>query len=433
MRRRTHEEFWPDAFGTWKLNAWSVGGNKPIVVHILEIRRLKRRFFTNVRRHARSAILVGMLAPTVLTLVGCGDSGSGSEDSSQLTPPVIPTLATETMSGAADLSLDDSEPTSLPTPTIVADPAIAKAIDNLLEGQRGVYGIVLTRPDGSIAYQDNADTPFVAASLYKLILLANIYEKREAGELTFDQKVELLPEYFPEPDDFADSVYNQGAAGSTSTIEELVFQAGAFSSNVAAKALLSLTSYSSLDKTTVELGLADTYLFIDPNTLPDWKGDRPASAVPHVDEALQFVETEAEDGPLNITTPRDMYRYFQMILDGEVINPDVSNEILDILKQQMVDDRFPYLLPHPAEMAHKTGNLEHVVHDVGIIWTPEGPVILAAMIEDPPDDDRATQIIQRLALIAYGEREIPPFTKQAVETMSPADQSPNDGEATSDD
>ena len=77
------------------------------------------------------------------------------------------------------------------------------------------------------------------------------------------------------------------------------------------------------------------------------------------------------------------------------------------MRDQAVDDRFPCLLPLGVEMAHKTGNLDHVVHDVGIIWRPEGPVLLIAMIEDPPDDAEATLVIQRLAAIAYGVDPVP--------------------------
>jgi hypothetical protein len=194
-----------------------------------------------------------------------------------------------------------------------------------------------------------------------------------------------------------------------------------------------LTSTSSLDETTIELGLVDTYLFIDPSTLPAWDGTPASRSVADLEEGLAFIAHEAESGPLNITTPHDMYRYFQLLLDGEVINPNVSSEIMDILKQQMVDDRFPYLLPKPTDMAHKTGNLDHVVHDVGIIWTPDGPVILAAMIQDPPNDDRATQIIQRLALIAYGDFNVPPFAETAIATESPTNQSQNDEESDAED
>jgi beta-lactamase class A len=384
---------------------------------------------TNIQYPVKRAVLTGVLVVLIVLLSGCGDTGGGTDDASQGSVTPADTVAPN---DAAAIVPTPSGPTPRPSPTIERDPQdpqIARAVEELLSGQQGVVGIVLTRPDGTIAYQQNADTPFVAASLYKLVLLADIFKKRENRELTFDQDLELLPEYFPEEGDYADSVYDQRSVGSLVPVEDLVFHTGAFSSNVAAKALLSLTSTSSLDETTIELGLVDSYLFIDPTTLPAWEGTPTTRSVADLEEALAFVAHEAESGLLNITTPHDMYRYFQLLLDGEVINPEVSTEIVEILKQQMVDDRFPYLLPKPTDMAHKTGNLDHVVHDVGIIWTPDGPVILAAMIEDPPNDDRATQIIQRLALIAYGDYDVPPFAETAVETEPPTRQSRDNDEA----
>jgi beta-lactamase class A len=92
----------------------------------------------------------------------------------------------------------------------------------------------------------------------------------------------------------------------------------------------------------------------------------------------------------------------------------VSAAILDILKQQAVDDRFPCLLPFETEMAHKTGNLDHVVHDAGIIWTPDGPVILVAMVENAEDDAIASQVIQQLALIAYHDLDEPALANEVT-------------------
>jgi beta-lactamase class A len=278
------------------------------------------------------------------------------------------------------------------------------------------------QPDGSIEYQRNADVPFVAASLYKLILLVNIYEKREAGKISFDQELELLPEYFPDPDDFADGYYDRDLSGTLASIDELMYATATFSSNVAAHALLSLTDPASLDLTTIELGLEQTFLFIDVSTIVPWQ-TTPESSTADLAAAEAFIQATTDGELINVTTPRDMARFFQLLLDGNVVNARVSADLLATLKQQMVDDRFPYLLPYPTDMAHKTGNLDHVVHDVGVIWTPQGPVILAAMVENPPDDDRATQIVQRLALIAYGEYDVPPFTDVAVpEASEPADE-----------
>jgi beta-lactamase class A len=371
------------------------------------------------------------LIALTLLMTACGGSGNGAPKPTATpttTPtPVVPPNPPATATSAAPPT---AAVTSTPVPTVSVDPKLPLAIAKLLKNQDGVFGILLMHPNGAVEYQLNADTPFIAASLYKLVLLANIFEKREHGELSFDQDVELLPEYFPEPGDFVDSFYDRTTVGSTPSIDDLVFATASYSSNVAAKALLSLTDTASLDRTTLALGLEDTYLFIDPSAVTDWVSATATATSSNVGEAVAFVDRLAKEGPVNITTPRDMCRYFQLLLDGKVIDPAVSAEILALLKKQAIDTAFPKFLPG-VEMAHKTGNLDHVVHDVGIIWTPTGPVILAAMIEDPPNDDHATQIIQRLALIAYGTYDVPPFTAHAVDETSPVPDSP-DGSAPSD-
>lgn len=376
---------------------------------------------------------IGVILASILVTTGCGGSAHRPKEpvivATQQTPVTPrPTANTAVIPTAAPTDAPSPTPKP-PNPSSTAKPGdqIATAINTLIDGEAGVYGIILMQPDGTVDYEQNVDTPFIAASLYKLVLLPNIYEKREKGEITFDDELELLPEYFPDVNDSADGYFDWRATGSSVTIDELMFAAGAFSSNVAAKALLSITTTGSLDATSIELGLQDTYLFIDPASLTSWPPSPTASApAADIDEAATFVRDSAADGLVNITTPRDMAHFFQLLLAGEIVSPKVSQELLAILKQQMVDYMFPYLLPYPTDMAHKTGNLDHVVHDVGVIWTPDGPVILVAMIEDPPDDDRAIQIIQRLAVIAYGIYDVPAFTEQAVMEEATVDDATSD-------
>ncbi len=114
-----------------------------------------------------------------------------------------------------------------------------------------------------------------------------------------------------------------------------------------------------------------------------------------------------------MTTPQDVAAFFALLLEGGVVDRHRSKQMLRLLAQQTINDRFPALLPAATEVAHKTGNLPGVVHDAGVIFAPAGPVVLVALTEDVPDEARATEILQRLALVVYrhhgGPACSPPF------------------------
>lgn len=283
-----------------------------------------------------------------------------------------------------------------------ASVALAGEIPSLLSNDPGVYGVVVVDPSGVIAYEHNADVPFISASLYKLPLMAQIYAMIDAGLVSLDQEIVLDPSFFPGWDEGGDSYYAFDFMGMSTTVEEALFAAGAYSSNVGALALASLTSWADIDAMAKSLGMSSTYLVVYPTGLAAWPpalgtSDDAASMA----QAVAFVESQAIDGPVMMTTPRDIATFFLRLLANNVVSPEASAGITDILAQQMVDDRFPQLLPSGTEMVHKTGNLEHVVHDAGTIYTGSGPVILAALSEDSFDDSVATWIIQELALTTY--------------------------------
>jgi beta-lactamase class A len=353
-----------------------------------------------------STIFAAMLVVTALA-VACGG------ESQKPTPtPIAPTVTTNVI-----------PPTSVvasPSPaTAQASISVAATIDHLLRDEDGIYGVVLMKPDGAVIYSRNANTPFIAASLYKLVLMAEIYQQREDGELAMDQTIVISDEFFPPEEEGIDTYFDVSLIGTEVTVEEALFATGAYSSNVAARALLTLTNQASLERAAHDLGLTDTHLFVDPGTMDDWPPmPSPDTSEAQTEEAIQFVTSSAVDGPVNLTTPHDMSLFFTKLIAGKIVNSHVSHEILDTLGHQTVDDRFPTFLPAGTRLVHKTGNLDHVVHDVGIIYCPNGPIILAAMAEGTSDDDEATVVIQRLAMIAYGANEAPIVAASPVGGMT---------------
>ncbi len=350
------------------------------------------------RSSSSTLLVVGLIA---VVLVGAHWIPAPSIQSASTSSPGSSVQAVDAAGRSQSAQAD-----ATPNPVAQLADEQANAIEQLIAEEPGLFGIVLIDSAGDTSYQQNADLPFVSASLYKLVLLADIFAGIEADVVEPSAQIVLLPEYFPAEGDFEDSYFPATWINEPVMVEQLLFAAGAYSSNVAAQALLSLTSAADLTAMARALGMADTHFFIDLDTSLEWPPDQP-SEIPDANwtSALAFVQAEADGEPVNVTTPRDTATYFQKLLAGEVSAQSTSTAIIDILKEQVVVDRIPMLLPAGTEVAHKTGNLDHVVHDAGIIWTPDGPVILVAMIEDSLDDVVATELIQRIALIAYGQTQ----------------------------
>ncbi len=300
-----------------------------------------------------------------------------------------------------------ASPTSRPTigspivPAANFATAISANIETLVEAQAGVYGVVVIDPLASTIYARNATVPFISASLYKLPLMANIYQLIEAGQISLDQPL-MLEEWYYMVNDGDDSYYDYSLAYSATTVEEALFATGAYSSNVGALALTSLTDWAAIQAMAQDLGMTGSYLTVDLASLPQWPPKLEADDVAaDLDSAVAFIEYEALSGPVMLTTPADIGHYFELLLKGDVVSESASAAIYQILNQQAVSDRIPQLLPSETKTVHKTGNLDQVVHDAGIIYTPRGPVILAALVQADPDDAQATVVIQQLARMVF--------------------------------
>lgn len=293
---------------------------------------------------------------------------------------------------------------------------VARSAAELIYPEEGVYGVVFMETNGTVLYKHNADLPFVAASLYKLILMVDFYSRRERGEISFDDLVTLEPSDFAflenpdDPENIEDTYFLSPSVGTQVTIGEVMEALMTFSSNVAARVFLRITNVINLNHIAHDLGMFDTHLLIPLSEVDPWPSSTLDSThLAQTQEALDFVEQWGEEGVINITTPADVATFFLLLANREIISEAVSEEMVGLLGRQQINDRLPFLLPEGTVCAHKTGNLMHVVHDAGIVYGSNGPTVVVAMAENVVDDDRAAAVIQRLGLIAYGETELPPL------------------------
>lgn len=298
-------------------------------------------------------------------------------------------------------------PAASPTPALtVPETNEQRLAEELLTDEPGVYGYVVMAADGTLVASINSQTPFVTASLYKLLLMADIFQRIEMGWLSGDDMVVLDGRHFVEG---TDNYFTLDEVGASYPLQEYLFAVGTYSSNVAARTLLQFTSREGLRNTALAIGMTDTYLFTDPVLVPNWPEEPGPDAPPEeFAVALQYLQESARSGPVNITTPLDMARYGIAIANDTLLSPWVSEQVALILQDQAIRDRIPYLLEGDVFTINKPGNLVDAVNDMGVLYLPEGARSVAILSLAVPNTDRATEIEQRLAVIATGWAQTTP-------------------------
>ncbi len=104
----------------------------------------------------------------------------------------------------------------------------------------------------------------------------------------------------------------------------------------------------------------------------------------------------------NYTTAEDVALFYKLLYRYELVSPQYSSDMLDILKAQTLNDRIPAGLPKGVICAHKTGDLEHkCCADAGLVFSDGGDYILSVINNGSEDDTQASAAIAELSALVY--------------------------------
>jgi beta-lactamase class A len=96
-----------------------------------------------------------------------------------------------------------------------------------------------------------------------------------------------------------------------------------------------------------------------------------------------------------------MTNVLEKVYDGEVIDKEYSSIMMDILKRQQVKGRLDLYLPDDTMIAHKTGDLDRLEHDVGIVFLPECRYIISVLTNETPTNKDGREIIGKISRLVY--------------------------------
>ncbi|MCM1158728.1 MAG: serine hydrolase [Bacteroidales bacterium] len=81
----------------------------------------------------------------------------------------------------------------------------------------------------------------------------------------------------------------------------------------------------------------------------------------------------------NYTTVVDCGLLLEKIYKGKCVNPEISEEFLELLLNQTHINKIPRGLPEGTKCANKTGDTNETQHDAAIVYSPGGDYILCVM------------------------------------------------------
>lgn len=111
-----------------------------------------------------------------------------------------------------------------------------------------------------------------------------------------------------------------------------------------------------------------------------------------------------EAGKNNYTSAADQGRMYARLYRGEILDAELREVALDMLRRQRSMDSFLRYIPDAVTLAHKTGGLDYLDHDAGIFYLPSRDYYLGIFTWDGPSpegDTRQKQLIGRLAKAVY--------------------------------
>jgi len=94
---------------------------------------------------------------------------------------------------------------------------------------------------------------------------------------------------------------------------------------------------------------------------------------------------ENEKYGIGVSTPRDMVTILERLERGEIVSPDASREMLAILKRCQDNTGIRRHITEPA--ANKTGALDALRSEAGIVYSKGGRIAMAITVDDMPKTD----------------------------------------------
>lgn len=234
-----------------------------------------------------------------------------------------------------------------------------------LAGFKGGVWIYAKNLDTGKDYSFRGEEPVRTASTIKLAIMAETFRQVAQGKIKWDDEIILTKE----KKRGGSGILFEFSDNTKLDLRSAVHLMIVVSDNTATNLVLDKVTCDSVNEFMDSLGLKSTL------SLRKVFGGG---------ESKAFADPANKPFGLGKSSPRDMVALLEMLEKGEVVSKEASAEMITILKSQQLKDGIGRGLPGEIESASKSGALDALRSDVGIIYTPRGRIAMAITVDQMP-------------------------------------------------
>ncbi|MBN3555500.1 serine hydrolase [Fictibacillus nanhaiensis] len=258
-----------------------------------------------------------------------------------------------------------------------------QAILHLISSGKATYGVSIYHFETKESINFQSEELFYSASIIKVPIMASVFAHAAAGKCSLLDTIMIREE---------DTVPGDGMIQHLSrsiewTIQDLIVLMIIESDNTATNALIGLVGLDQINTYMKEWGFSKS----------------------HLHHKLQINATR-EPGNMNIITAGEVNNFLKNIAYGSVISLNACNKMIAIMKKQKMNDLLPSKLPVKEgvigmipnwEIAHKTGYVPGIEHNVGLLYLPSHTYALSVLSKNVQTRSDSRRIMGEIGELLY--------------------------------
>lgn len=256
-----------------------------------------------------------------------------------------------------------------PAPEFVKPPpppisTLDARVQDAIAGFQGRVSVLAKNLDTGKEFCLRCDEPTRTASTIKLAIMSETFRQVAEGKLKWDDEIILTKDK------------KQGGSG-------ILFE---FSDNTkidlktAVHLMIVVSDNTATNLVLDKVGTDNVNAFMDQLGLPDIRSMRKIGG--GGDSKVWLTDPSAKLFGLGKSTPREMVRLVEMMENGALVSREASAEMIAILKRQQFKDGIGRGVPDTVPVASKSGSLDRLRSDVGIVYTRRGRIAMAITVDD---------------------------------------------------